>query len=245
MIYNVTVPNDTLFTKKASERSSMTKKNFESLLSTPIFFGCDENLLRSIVDSEDCETRSFSSGETICEPFVSMKKIGIVLAGKALVLSADSDRHVLLRHFSTGDVFGVSGVFSDDPKFVSRIVAKSSCTVAFISSDGLAKLIENDRVILYNYIEFLSGRIRFLNKKIRFFTSGSAERRLALYLDSFGDDTVKLDESMSAISDMLDIGRASLYRAFDKLTEDGFIRREKDTVIIIDREKMINYYNEK
>ena len=223
----------------------MNGKKFESLLGTPIFKNCNTELLQSVIDSKECEILSFFSGETICEPFVAMKKIGIILEGKALVMSADTDRHVLLRRFSAGDVFGVSGVFSDDSKFVSRIVAKSSCTVAFISSDGLARLIENDRAVLYNYIEFLAGRIRFLNKKIRFFTSGSAERRLALYLDAFGEDTVKLDENMSAISDMLDIGRASLYRAFDRLTQDGFIKREKSTVIIIDREKMINYYNEK
>ena len=106
-------------------------------------------------------------------------------------------------------------------------------------------LLESDRAVLYNYIEFLSDRIRFLNKKIRFFTSGSAERRLALYLDSFNEEKIELEAGMSAIADMLDIGRASLYRAFDKLTEDGFILRDKDTVTLINRTEMINYYNEK
>ena len=99
--------------------------------------------------------------------------------------------------------------------------------------------------MLYNYIGFLSDRIRFLNRKIKFFTSGTAERRLALYLDSFPEDSFKIDESMSAVADMLDIGRASLYRAFDRLTEDGFIRRERDEITLLNRAEMVIYYNDK
>ena len=223
----------------------LTALEFERIAEARIFIGCDRTLLRKVAESELCETVSYASGDTVCEPHSALNKIGIVLSGSAVVLSADSDRNVLLRRFSSGDIFGVSGVFSKDREFVSRICAKTACKIAFISSAGLAHLLENDKTVLYNYIDFLSDRIRFLNKKIKFFTSGSAERRLALYLDSFGEDNVTLTESMSAIAEMLDIGRASLYRAFDKLTDDGFISRDKDTVTLINRSKMINYYNEK
>ena len=223
----------------------MKEKDFESIQSSRIFIGCNEEKLRAVAEGPECEVVPFSAGETICEPQDALKKIGIVLSGNALVLSADSERHVLLRRFTAGDIFGVSSVFSNDSRFVSRIVAKSTCKVAFITAKGLSVLLESDRAVLYNYIEFLSDRIRFLNKKIRFFTSGSAERRLALYLDSFNEEKIELEAGMSAIADMLDIGRASLYRAFDKLTEDGFILRDKDTVTLINRTEMINYYNEK
>ena len=96
---------------------------------------------------------------------------------------------------------------------------------------------------MYSYISFLSERIKFLNRKILYYTAGSAERRLALYLTSFPSDTVTPDLPMNALADLLDIGRASLYRAFDRLSEDGFITRDQNTVIIIDREKMKNFYN--
>ena len=188
---------------------------------------------------------SFASGASVCEPGSNTKNIGIILSGNAVVMSADSERNVLLRTFSAGDIFGVSGVFSKDCEFVTRISAKSNCSVAFISAPALSELIENDKTVLYNYIEFLSGRIRFLNRKIKFFTSGSAERRLATYLDSFGEDSFCLNESMSSLADMLDIGRASLYRAFDRLTSDGFISRDRNLITLFDRDKMVIHYNDK
>ncbi len=223
----------------------MTEQDFNKIYHSHIFEGCDKNLLHKITEDRDCHVVSYKSGETICESHIVMKSIGIVLSGHALVLSSDEDKNVLLRRFSIGDVFGVSSVFSSDHKFVSRIVAKGACSVAFISENGLRTMIDNDPVVLYNYIGFLSDRIAFLNKKINFFTSGSAERRLATYLESFRQDQLIMTENMSTLADMLDIGRASLYRAFDKLTEDGFIIRNKNKVTLLHREKMIEYYRDK
>ena len=223
----------------------MNEQFFKKISSASIFIGCDQEMLVRVLESENCKIKSFSSGETICEAHTVLRSIGIILSGSAVAMSQDRERNVLLRRFSQGDIFGVSGVFSQDEKFVSRISAKSPCSVAFISANGLRYLIENDKNVLYNYIEFLSDRIRFLNKKIKFFTSGSAERRLAVYLDSFGEEEFTLTESMSAVAEMLDIGRASLYRAFDSLIADGFIIRDKDKIRILNREKMINHYNEK
>ncbi len=222
----------------------MTDKEFEIVANSKLFVGCDLNRLHRVLDA-GCKTECFASSQTICEPYSLLKSIGIILGGSALVLSSDSERHVLLRRLMPGDIFGVSSVFSKDCSFVSKIIAKNNCSVAFIPDTVMSELLENDSTVMYNYINFLSDRIRFLNKKIRFFTSGSAERRLALYLDSFKSDKIKLEESMSALADMLDIGRASLYRAFDRLAEDGFIIRQKDVITLTDPPKMVHYYNDK
>lgn len=222
----------------------MTEKEFDIIADSKIFLGCEREKLRQTL-AIGCKTERFASSQAICEPHTLLKSIGIILNGSAIVLSSDSDRHVLLRRLMPGDIFGVSSVFSKDCSFVSKIAAKSNCSVAFIPDTVMSELLENDSTIMYNYINFLSDRIRFLNKKIRFFTSGSAERRLALYLDSFKTSNVKLEESMSALADMLDIGRASLYRAFDRLVADGFIKREKDFISLTDPQKMVNHYNDK
>ena len=81
-----------------------------------------------------------------------------------------------------------------------------------------------------------------LNRKIRYLTAGSAERRLALYLSSFESETVELDASISSLSELLDIGRASLYRAFDTLIADGYIQKDGRTIHILDPDAMIQDY---
>ena len=116
-----------------------------------------------------------------------------------------------------------------------------------ISPEDFGKILERDRTAMYNFLEFLSGKIRYLNRKIVTLTAGSAERRLAYFLDSSlpdGNDTQgEITVQMNLLCEMLNLGRASLYRAADKLCEEGFIARDGKTVKILDRKGMMEKYN--
>ena len=47
---------------------------------------------------------------------------------------------------------------------------------------------------------------------------------------------------MTDLAGTLDVGRASLYRAFDKLSEDGYIIRSEKIIVIVNKEDMIKHY---
>jgi DNA-binding GntR family transcriptional regulator len=47
---------------------------------------------------------------------------------------------------------------------------------------------------------------------------------------------------MNSLAEMLNLGRASLYRAFDRLSADGYIRKEGRSIAILDREGMQQAY---
>ena len=203
----------------------MTNSEFERIAESRIFSGCDRELLAQVLNGEGCEIIDYAPSESICEPQTLLRKIGIILKGSAIVLSADSDRKVLLRRFSPGDIFGVSSVFSDESEFVSRISAKSACTVAFIDAPSLSLLLENDKAVLYNYIGFLSDRIRFLNRRIANYTEDSADERLLYYIREHLDKDGEFSPpgSMTELAHILHVGRSSLYRAFEHLAAQGFL----------------------
>ena len=78
---------------------------------------------------------------------------------------------------------------------------------------------------------------------IHSFTAGSAERRLSLFLaDNESEGVYCANVSMVALADMLDIGRASLYRAFDKLEAEGFIEKKEKTILLKNKEGMLEKY---
>ena len=107
----------------------------------------------------------------------------------------------------------------------------------------LTYLIDNDVAVRYQYIAFLAQKTLYLNQKISCLTAGSAEQKLAYWLDANASgDIVQTQIPMNALCTMLDIGRASLYRAFDKLEQEGFIIREQKTVRILDRDRMLHKY---
>ncbi|MBO5845056.1 MAG: Crp/Fnr family transcriptional regulator [Clostridia bacterium] len=198
-----------------------------------------ENVVRFISDACISE-RGFAVGEEIISPDMSDIPVGFLLDGCATVGSADDGKHVLIRTVSAGAVFGVATLYSADQPFPTKICAKTPCRVLFIASSAMKALIENDHGANKEFLTFLGNRIVYLNKKINAFTAGSAERRLSLFLaDNEADGVCSLDISMSALADMLDIGRASLYRALDTLTDEGFIERADKAIILKDKKAML------
>ena len=221
------------------------QRTVELLLSVPLFRGADEKKLRESVENSRFACRTYSSGEVIYSPDKEEKRLIIFRKGEASVYSADESRSVLLRTVSAGETVGVANLFSSE-KFVSRIIADKKCETLEITATDFKSLIENDNAILYNYISFLSNKICYLNKKIIYLTAGSAERRLALFLDAHasevGEDTFALPVPMNSLAEMLNLGRASLYRAADKLEADGFIKRNGKTVTLVSKEQMLTKY---
>ena len=183
-------------------------------------------------------TLEFPDGETI----ETSNRIGFILSGRAAVWTDDDSRRVLLRFLNTGDAFGVAGVFSPSSNGVSKICAHGVCRCFFLSESTVSHLLDISDSFRKNYIGFLGDRIRYLNQKINYLTAGSAERRLALYLISLGTTEVELKGSVSALSDLLNLGRASLYRAFDKLCEDGYLQKDGKRITLLNTEAMLNAY---
>ena len=48
---------------------------------------------------------------------------------------------------------------------------------------------------------------------------------------------------MNSLCEMLNLGRASLYRAVDKLEADGCIKRNGKQITIINKELLLSKYN--
>ena len=207
-----------------------------------------ENVIRFISDACISE-RGFAAGEEIISPDMIDIPVGFLLEGSATVGSADDGKRVLIRTVSAGAVFGVATLYSADQPFPTKIRAKSPCRVLFIASSAMKALIENDHGANKEFLTFLGNRIVYLNKKINAFTAGSAERRLAYFLDSSLSDhpqakgePPEITVQMNSLCEMLNLGRASLYRAADKLCEEGLIRREGKKIIVLDRGAMMEKY---
>ena len=181
-------------------------------------------------------------GEVILSPGCPGDALYVLCHGNAAAYSAEQEKQVLLRTFLPYEIFGISNLFTDQP-FATRIIAKSDCTVLVLHKAFMTYLIDHDSTVRYRYIAFLAQKTLYLNQKITYLTAGSAEQKLAYWLDANAhDDAVKLNLPMNALCTMLDLGRASLYRAFDKLEHDGFILREQKTVRLLDRDRMLHHY---
>jgi CRP-like cAMP-binding protein len=197
--------------------------NIENLF---LFNGLSPDEKSEIVPQLDNVTE-YKKGETIYSGSSFKNAIGVFLTGEGEA----TGENVLKKTFSEGDTFGAAALFGAGETYISEVRAKTFCSVLFIDEDELRKLFLKYPVIAVNYITFLSGRVRYLNEKIKLFTCKGTAAKLYRYLSDNADEdgAVKI-ANMSSLARLTSIGRTSLYRAMDELIEGGFIERQNLTI---------------
>lgn len=172
---------------------------------------------------------TFSQGEIIQNSKIH-SKIGIVVKGRAVIKSGQNG--VIINKISKNDVYGVAVLF-DEPTHLTSVIALTDCTVITMNKAFIENCIKESTTVAFNYIEFLAKKINFLNKKINAYTAKSAENKLYAYLIQLPreNNVLELNIDMSTIAKMIGIGRATLYRAFDKLEKNGTITKKEKTII--------------
>lgn len=190
--------------------------------------------------AEACTVRTFSKGEHICR---EGDFLCLICSGSVCVCGANRDHLLVLNTLFSGDCFGVASLFGSRCGITSVTACESSTLVLF-SQNAVEKLMKADFTFARNYICFLTDRIGFLNRKIAAFTAGSAEKKLARYLLTLPaeDGVVILPMSMVKLAGVLDLGRASLYRAFDFLEESAQLTRRGKTVRLTSVEEFKKIY---
>ena len=218
-----------------------TAKEYSRILSTlSLFAQTDQEVLTSWLSEHAGTPVEIKQGERADTADVHC--LGILLQGRLEIQSADNEKTIILRTLHAPDIFGVASLFMEGDLPLSKIKAKSCCKLLYISLEAVRILLARDQGFRDAYLSFLAGRVRFLNRKIQCFTAGSAERKLALWLISEDQKNIVLPSSVSSLADMLDLGRASLYRALDKLESDGLISRDGRKITLLSQEKLLQKY---
>ena len=217
---------------------------FPQITDNILFNNADkEKIVKQLnVDGEDITLKKYLASEIILSPDIKTVPIGIVTDGIIEITSATPKHKVILKTAGKGAMFGIANLYATEAEFPSQITAKTDSEILIIQPNLFKKIIECDPVIIKNYLYFLSNKILYLNKKISSYTIGNTECKLAYYLyENEIDGVVRLNNSLSDISVMLNMGRASLYRSLDKLIEENIICKDGRNIYIIDKEKLKNY----
>lgn len=214
-----------------SENDMLDKGEITALLSKhPIFRSLPEKKLSEILSDLRCKTVSAADGEE-----VSANGLGLflILSGSVLVFRKGHGLPVLLQRLEKGKVFGAASLFSEENESVTILRAEGDASAFFLPIGLIEELIRDNSTFALSYVTFLSGKIRFLNKRMSELSAPSVTQKLAAFLtrkeNSIAQTKVKLASALG-------VGRASLYRALDELTELGLISVDGRNVTVIDPE---------
>ena len=203
-----------------------------------LFSGLDEAEIKTARSILTYYEICYESGETVFSKGETAHCLAYVAEGLIAVYRDTAQKSVLLNSLRRGSTFGASSLFGQDEAFPTHLIAKTKSCILFFSQEALEKLFTALPKTALNYISFLSDRIRFLNGKVRSFASGTNEEKLArFFLENEENGQISLS-NLSSLASSLSLGRASLYRIIDAMTERGLISREKNIITIKDPEEL-------
>ena len=195
-----------------------------------LFNGLDDKKIEKLLAIKGISEEHYSQGD-IMQNNKTLCKIGIIVKGKAIIKSGNDG--VIIRKLNSNDIYGAACLF-DLPKHLTIVKAVTDCTVITMNKEFIEDCILEEKSISIKYIEFLAKRISFLNTKINAYTAKSAENKLYTYLLQLprNKNVIDLKVDMSTIAKMIGIGRATLYRAFEKLEKSGTITKQDKKIIL-------------
>ena len=173
---------------------------------------------------------TYRRGQVLYSTDTFRRAIGLIRRGSVIVRSSGETAHsVVINRLGEGEMFGVAALFDrEQDAYVTAIIADGDTAVQFLPQELVSQLLLEFPVIGERYIRFLSGRIRFLNRKLSALTLGNTENRVYHYLLAHQDEQgiIRLPDTMTELASTLNMGRSSLYRSLDTLVRDGILAKE-------------------
>ena len=212
----------------------MTKSTLNSALSflkqTRIFKDADEKILTSVLNTYG-KSVSYAKNDIVFSRETYSPVLCLIIKGEARVSKGET----VISHLKDGEIFGAAFLYNQSYEFENTVTALTPLKVVIIEKNGVDELIKCDSSVSFNYISYLSERIGFLNSKIEGYTKPNAEEKLMLYLKKNADinnGKCEISVSMTELSHVLQISRASLYRVIEALENQGKICRDGKKIYV-------------
>lgn len=212
----------------------MTKSTLNSALNflkkTRIFKDADEKILTSVLNTYG-KSVSYAKNDIVFSRETYSPVLCLIIKGEARVSKGET----VISHLKDGEIFGAAFLYNQSYEFENTVTALTPLKVVIIEKNGVDELIKCDSSVSFNYISYLSERIGFLNSKIEGYTKPNAEEKLMLYLKKNADinnGKCEISVSMTELSHVLQISRASLYRVIETLENQGKICRDGKKIYV-------------
>ena len=208
-----------------------------------LFRGINEDEINSILCDKIYFIKSYKRGEFIAMEDDECSSLGIILDGIIEIQKIYlSGKYIVLKRLSDNQVFGEALIFSKKNTYPATIVAFEDCSILYIKRKTIINLCLKNEKLLENFMSVLSNKVLMLNNKIKNISFKSIKHKVINFIVELSKKQqskyIVLNESKKEIASNLGIPRPSLSRELMNLRDTGYIEFDKNTIKILDIEKL-------
>ncbi len=222
-----------------SESNSMDKEAIrETLAMNPLFKGLDPFYIDDFIPSG--EVQSWPKGsQVICEGD-SGEIVYFLLSGRAKVtLYGEDGREIVLAVLEAGEMFGEMSIIDDKPRSANvEAVRDIECLV--LSRERFLGFLASHHRVYMMFLAHLTARLGEATRKIGGLALLDVCGRIAHTLIGMSKDGARNEENVIEIerptheelAAMIGSSREVVSRALKKMTQEGYIKIEKQTILL-------------
>ena len=176
----------------------------------------------------------YENNETIMEYAHSMKKIGLLLEGQAVLYCCDEEgNQYMMDNLETDSVFGEPFLLPEESQHY-YVCARGKTRVLFIDYEHVIKRCENacrfHSQLVSNLLQMIAARASQQASRIYVLSRNSTRKKIMAYLKSVAGEnrgeSFILPMSYTTLAEYLSVDRSAMMRELKNLAEEGIIERE-------------------
>ncbi len=193
----------------------------------------------SLMDGINYSVKCYKNQDVVAIEGDDCDNLSIILSGDIEIHKPfSSGKIVTISHFTAGNVFAESLVFSDKKEYPATVMSTSDSCVMNIPRSELIQVLSRNPRVLENFAGVLSRRIHMLNDRITSLSLDSTRKKIVnILLLEYGRQKSKyllLPYSRKKMAELLNIPRPSLSRELMRMREDELIDFYKNRIKILD-----------
>ena len=175
----------------------------------------------------------YENNETIMEYAHSMKKIGLLLEGQAVLYCCDEEgNQYMMDNLETDSVFGEPFLLPEESQHY-YVCARGKTRVLFIDYEHVIKRCDqachHHSQMVSNLLQLTAIQSRQQNERIYMLSRSSTRKKLMAYLNALSTEKhskdLKLPMSYTALAQYLSVDRSAMTRELKNLEMEGIIEK--------------------
>lgn len=217
---------------------------YHIISNSPFFRGLTPQDVELILSKISHSVKSFSKGQTIAQREEEVNNLCIVIAGSVKGEMVDFSGKILkIEEMFAPQPIAHAFLFGERNRYPVDVIAIEDCKILFIPKPDVIRMLQQNDVILRNYLNAISNRAQFLSNKLWFLSFRTIKEKVAHYLLNLSrselSKAITLPKSHQELAEFFGVTRPSLARVFSEMQDEGIITVNRREVTIINRNKLL------